>query len=78
FVFTAIFALAFAAPEPKPKAKPGLVAAAYTSPVVGGPAAVYTSAYTSPLVYSAGYVAPSFYSAGYRAYPAYSPPLVVL
>jgi hypothetical protein len=59
---------------PKPEPKPGLIAAAYTSPVV---ASAFSAPYTAPFVYSTGYLAPSFYNGAYRAYPAYSAPLVL-
>ncbi|KAJ3629824.1 hypothetical protein MTP99_014191 [Tenebrio molitor] len=80
-VFVALLSMAFGTPEPKadPKAKPGLVAAAYTSPVIAAPAVAYTSAYSAPFAYSAGYVSP--YAAAYSAYSpyaAYSAPLVVV
>ncbi|RZC41393.1 hypothetical protein BDFB_014832, partial [Asbolus verrucosus] len=81
FTFVFILGAAFAAPEPKtdPKAKPGLVAAAYASPLVASPTVAYTSDYTAPLAYSAGYVSP--YAAAYSvysAYPGYSAPFVVV
>lgn len=77
-------AVAFATPEPK--AKPGLVAAAYTAPVVAAAPVAYTAG-IAPVAYTAGYTAaaPLAYTSGYygayRAYPyAYSPytaPLVL-
>lgn len=68
FFFT-ILAVALCAPEPK--AKPGLVAAAYSAPLVAAPGLAAYSPYTAPFAYSAGYVA-SPYAAAYSAYPAYS------
>jgi hypothetical protein len=74
-----LVATVFGAPEPNPKAKanPGIVAAAYyTAPVVAAPAALsapiaYSSPYAAPLTYSAGYVAsPSVYASGYSPYSA--------
>lgn len=74
--FAALLAFAAASPVPEPKAKPGLLAAGYSAPLVAAaPAYTAYSAYSAPLAYSAGYVAPSVYSAGY-AYP-YSSPYVV-
>ncbi|RZC36904.1 hypothetical protein BDFB_007186 [Asbolus verrucosus] len=66
-------ALSAPAPEPVPKAKPGLVAAAYTAPAIAAPAA-YSATY-APLV---GYVAPAVYNAGYTAYSPYTGSLVVV
>ncbi|XP_049818773.1 cuticle protein 16.5-like [Aethina tumida] len=70
-VFAAILAVVSAGP------KPGLVAAAYSSPVVAAAPAV---AYSAPLAYSgypAGYVAPavSAYHASPLAYSAYAAPV---
>ncbi|CAG9769883.1 unnamed protein product [Ceutorhynchus assimilis] len=68
FVFAAILAIAFANPEakadPKPEAKPGIIAAAYSAPIVAAPV-TYTAAYSAPLTYAAAPLA-------YSAYPAYS------
>ncbi|GJQ68305.1 hypothetical protein Trydic_g16900 [Trypoxylus dichotomus] len=52
-VFAALLAFAVAAPaaEPEPKAKPGIIAAAYTAPLVASAPLAY-SAYSAPLVSS--------------------------
>ncbi len=68
--------LAIPVPEPKPAAKPSVVA--YNAPLLSAPLAY--SAYPAPLAYSAGYYAPTVYSAGYTAYSpyaAYSAPLIL-
>lgn len=79
-----VLSVAFCVPESKadPKAKPGLLAAAYSAPIIAAPGVAAYSPYTaypysSPYAYSAGYVA-SPYAAAYPAYSPYSAPLVVV
>lgn len=70
FVFAAILAFCYAAPEAK--AKPGFLAAAYSAPLVApaAPAVAYTSAYAAPAAYA-------YAPYPYAAYSAYSAPLVL-
>lgn len=72
FIFAAILAVCYAAPEPEPKAKPGFLAAGYSAPLVApaAPAVAYPAAYAAPAAYA-------YAPYPYAAYAPYSAPLVL-